>query len=64
VVEVGCIDDSGEDHELAFLKVSTNKDCITLETHNENNGYYGGFGIRATVFDETGKFVGQYDIET
>lgn len=64
VDSVGCIDDSGEDHEVAFLKVSTNRDSITLETHVEHNGYYGGFCLRATVYDPSGKYVGQHDLDT
>jgi hypothetical protein len=64
VDSVDCIDDSGDEHEVVFLKVSTNRDSITLETHNEHNGYYGGFCIRATVYDETGKLVGLYDLDT
>lgn len=64
VDSVGCIDGSGEDHEVAFLKVSTNRDSVTLETHVEHNGYYGGFSVRATVYDSTGKRVGQYDLDT
>lgn len=64
VDSVGCIDDAGEDHEVAFLKVSTNRDSITLETHVEHNGYYGGFCLRATVYDPSGKYVGQHDLDT
>lgn len=64
VDSVGCVDASGEDHEVVFLKVSTNKDSITLETHNEHNGYYGGFSIRATVYDSTGKQLGRHDFDT
>jgi hypothetical protein len=30
-------------HEVAFLKVATDKATITTCTHNEHNGYYSGF---------------------
>lgn len=32
-------------HEICFVKVETEKGHITIETHNEHNGYYGGFGL-------------------
>lgn len=35
-----------EYHEIQFLEVMTSKGCFTLVTHNEHNGYYGGFTIR------------------
>lgn len=38
---------SEEEHEVAFLKVKTSRGVFTVETHNEHNGYYGGFSIRA-----------------
>lgn len=40
-------DDSGEVHEVAFLVVTTNIGAFTVATHNEHNGYYGGFLIAA-----------------
>ncbi|MDD5231159.1 MAG: hypothetical protein PHC43_07510 [Candidatus Marinimicrobia bacterium] len=38
-------DEYGE-HEVQFLEVQTGKGCFTMATHNEHNGYYGGFLIR------------------
>ncbi len=32
-------------HEVAFLEIQTDKSFVTLSTHNEHNGYYGGFGL-------------------
>ena len=32
-------------HEVQFLLINTDKGVITLETHNEHNGYYGGFYV-------------------
>ena len=43
-----CEDGYGE-HEVQFLKVKTSKGVFTVETHNEHNGYYGGFWIVASV---------------
>lgn len=37
-------DEYGE-HEVQFLLVNTDKGTFTMETHNEHNGYYGGFAI-------------------
>jgi len=36
-----------EEHEVQFLEVRTSKGCFTMASHNEHNGYYGGFSIRA-----------------
>ena len=33
----------GDEHEVSFLDVKTTKGTITFSTHNEHNGYYGGF---------------------
>lgn len=35
------------DHEVQFLLLTTSKGVITFANHNEHNGYYGGFAIRA-----------------
>lgn len=42
-------DDHGESHEVQFLEVNTSKGVFTMSSHNEHNGYYGGFSIRATL---------------
>lgn len=36
-------------HETAFVEVATYTGSITLCTHNEHNGYYGGFGLAIDV---------------
>jgi hypothetical protein len=36
-----------DQHEVQFLRITTSKGDITFETHNEHNGYYGGFDINA-----------------
>jgi hypothetical protein len=43
--------DIGEDeyHEIAFVEIQTTKGCVTIATHNEHNGYYGGFNLRVYV---------------
>lgn len=41
--EDGCT--YGEVHEQTFVKLETTMGTITLVTHNEHNGYYGGFDI-------------------
>ena len=38
-------DDEWIEHEVQFLEILTSKGSITLSTHNEHNGYYGGFNI-------------------
>jgi hypothetical protein len=44
-------DDWGSDscHETEFVKVTTTKGSFTLCTHNEHNGYYGGFSINVKL---------------
>lgn len=39
------------EHEVQFLLVNTSKGTFTLATHNEYNGYYGGFWICARKTD-------------
>jgi hypothetical protein len=39
-------DEYGECHEVQFLRVKTTKGTLVVESHNEHNGYYGGFYIR------------------
>jgi hypothetical protein len=39
--------EGGEDHDCAFLRVTTSAGILTCETHVEHNGYYGGFALRA-----------------
>jgi len=38
-------DDNYGCHEVQFLKVQTTNGFFTCCTHNEHNGYYGGFSI-------------------
>lgn len=35
----------GETHECIFLEIQGHHSSITFCTHNEHNGYYGGFGL-------------------
>lgn len=42
-------DDEYGAHEVQFLEVKTSKGCFTMASHNEHNGYYGGFAIRAAL---------------
>ena len=35
------------EHEVQFLVISTDRGNVTVETHNEHNGYYGWFWICA-----------------
>jgi hypothetical protein len=43
-------DEYGE-HEVQFLHVRTSKGVIVAATHNQHNGYYGGFWIRAELVE-------------
>jgi|GEM_PF-1159730 len=37
--------DYGEEHEQIFVEIATDQCFVTVCTHNEHNGYYGGFGL-------------------
>lgn len=39
----------GYEHEILFVEVATNECFITIATHNEHNGYYGGFGLTIDI---------------
>jgi hypothetical protein len=42
--------DGGNDcHDTEFVHLRTTKGTIVCQTHNEHNGYYGGFLIKATL---------------
>ena len=32
-------------HQVSFLRITTDRGVFTVQTHNEHNGYYGGFAI-------------------
>jgi len=38
----------GDLHEQVFVEIATDKGFITVVSHNEHNGYYGGFGLTIT----------------
>lgn len=38
-------DDGYDFHEVQFLEVMTTAGTFTISSHNEHNGYYGGFCI-------------------
>lgn len=42
----------GDVHETVFVEVATDKGFITITTHNQHNGYYGGFGLTITTDED------------
>ena len=38
-----------EVHEIEFLVITTSAGSFTVATHNEHNGYYGGFHVVARI---------------
>ncbi len=38
----------GDVHEIEFLEIKTSLGSFTMANHNEHNGYYGGFYVKAT----------------
>lgn len=43
------MDDGDNCHDVQFLVVTTDKGTLTCATHNEHNGYYGGFLLKAAL---------------
>ena len=43
------VPDQYEDHEVEFLEIQTNAGVFTMASHNEHNGFYGGFSIRVVA---------------
>lgn len=39
------VEEEYEVHETCFVEIGTDVGCVTLTTHNEHNGYYGGFSL-------------------
>lgn len=39
------VENDGECHEVQFLEIKTSKGEFTMSSHNEHNGYYGGFSL-------------------
>ena len=42
-------DEDGDCHEAMFVDIVTTSGPIQLCTHNEHNGYYGGFDVQLTI---------------
>lgn len=49
VKEAPSVPDQYGEHEVSFLDVKTDKGVFQMASHNEHNGYYGGFLIRAAL---------------
>jgi hypothetical protein len=42
-----CEEDQYGEHEVQFMDVRTSKGVFQMANHNEHNGYYGGFYMKA-----------------
>lgn len=47
------------DHETCFVIIQGDQSAVTLTTHNEHNGYYGGFGLTLAEEDDGSKQAGE-----
>lgn len=47
IKDAPCVDDRYGVHEIQFLEVQTDRGVFTMASHNEHNGYYGGFCLVA-----------------
>ena len=43
--EAPSIEEEYDEHEVQFLELMTSNGALTFASHNEHNGYYGGFAI-------------------
>lgn len=41
----------GDEHEVQFLRVLTDRGPFVASSHNEHNGFYGGFAVRAKALE-------------
>lgn len=46
VKEAPDVETEYDTHEVQFLEVQTDRGVFTMASHNEHNGYYGGFSVR------------------
>ena len=44
--------DDGYAHEICFVDIKTSRGVITVASHNEHNGYYGGFSMVVSEWGE------------
>jgi hypothetical protein len=44
----------GDTHEAQFVDIVTTKGTLTMCSHNEHNGYYGGFDLVLTLTNKDG----------
>lgn len=51
-------------HEQAFVRVQFSRYAVTLCTHNEHNGYYGGFCLRVRLLTQDGRQVAVKSLST
>ena len=49
----GMVNTDGDEHDIMFVKVITNQHSVTLCSHNEHNGCYGGFDIAVHAVQES-----------
>ncbi len=44
-------DGNNDSHQICFLEIQGNQSAVTFVTHNEHNGYYGGFCLEFKAVD-------------
>jgi hypothetical protein len=48
IKEAPSIESEYDSHEVQFLEIKTDRGVFTMASHNEHNGYYGGFYLVAS----------------
>lgn len=49
IKEAPSVEDEYGEHDVQFLELKTDRGVFTMVSHNEHNGYYGGFLISAST---------------
>lgn len=55
-VDVDIPESDSDVHEQVMVKIETTKGGLVVVTHNEHNGYYGGFNLKMAWTGPTGEF--------
>jgi len=54
----------GDSHEQVFVRIQFSRFAVTLCTHNEHNGYYGGFCLEVRLLAQDGRCVAHKELST
>jgi hypothetical protein len=44
-------ENTGDCHDIQFLVIETDRGALTVSSHNEHNGFYGGFSVQCRALE-------------